>query len=426
MRTEFAAIGVAFDMMPQISTTGVFSTIFNQQANVTLTLPGLPGTLAMLSDVATETAARTSADTANATAIATETGRATAAENANAAAIALRAPLASPTFTGTVTVPTPGTVDHSTKAVNSGWVSDFLAASGFAPTGASPVVSVAGRTGAVNLTHADLTDWVATLAPYALTSALAPYAPIVSIPPLLRGFLGGLGLSIDGVSPLLVLDIAAGTCTDSTNTTTITLGAFTKSIGGVWTAGSGNNGMGVGVVATALTWYHVFAAIVAGVPDVFFDAGPNAANRPASTTAFRRIGSFKLDAATHIQPFIQTADRFDRIFPNPEFSGASATTAAVTMTLGSTPPGVVTHVLLTGSGSESVTGTDLYLSALAQADVVPGPTTALTMRCPLNTTNSFFAMVPTNTSQQIRRRSSSVSQTLNILTNGYIDTRGRG
>jgi hypothetical protein len=96
------------------------------------------------------------------------------------------------------------------------------------------------------------------------------------------------------------------------------------------------------------------------------------------------------------------------------------------MTLASVPPGVVTHVLMTGTGFDSVAGSDFYLSALGQTDVAPSVTAALTVRCTITTSNSFFAMVPTNTSQQIRRRSSSTTQTLNILTNGYIDTRGRG
>jgi hypothetical protein len=108
MRAEFAAIGIAFDLVPQISTTGDFSTVFNQQGNFTFTLPGAPGTLAMLSDVATETTRATTAEGVIATAVATETTRATAAE-------ALLAPLASPALTGTPTAPTPTLGDASTK-----------------------------------------------------------------------------------------------------------------------------------------------------------------------------------------------------------------------------------------------------------------------------------------------------------------------
>ena len=216
IRAEFAAIGNAFNMVPQIITTGTFSTTFTQQGNFTFTLPAASGTLAMLSDVATEATARAAADATNAAGVAS-----------NTAAIALLAPIASPAFTGTPTVPTPVTLDNSTKAVNSSWVSSYLAASGYAPTGASPVTSVASRTGAVVLTHADLTDWAATLAPYApiatptftgvpaaptaapgvnttqlattafVAAAVAPLAPIAS--PTFTGTVTGVALTLSGV-----------------------------------------------------------------------------------------------------------------------------------------------------------------------------------------------------------------------------------
>lgn len=52
---EFAAIGVAFDMVPAISTTGLFATVFNQVGSFTFTLPGAPGTLATLAGTETLT-----------------------------------------------------------------------------------------------------------------------------------------------------------------------------------------------------------------------------------------------------------------------------------------------------------------------------------------------------------------------------------
>ncbi len=60
------------------------------------------------------------------------------------------APLASPTFTGTPTAPTPATVDNSTKLATTAWVM----AQGFG--GSSAVTSVAGRSGAVTLAVADV------------------------------------------------------------------------------------------------------------------------------------------------------------------------------------------------------------------------------------------------------------------------------
>jgi hypothetical protein len=74
MRTEFAAISAAFDMMPSFETTGLYTTTFNQQGTFTFTLPAQPGILALTSDVAAETARATAAEVVNATAIATKQG----------------------------------------------------------------------------------------------------------------------------------------------------------------------------------------------------------------------------------------------------------------------------------------------------------------------------------------------------------------
>ena len=87
IRAEFAAIGAGFSLVPSILTQGSYTTTFTQRGNYTFTLPSSAGTLAMLTDVTS--------------AVATETARAEAAE-------ALKAPLASPAFTGTPKVGTGG------------------------------------------------------------------------------------------------------------------------------------------------------------------------------------------------------------------------------------------------------------------------------------------------------------------------------
>jgi hypothetical protein len=56
------------------------------------------------------------------------------------------------------------------------WDAAVLATVGTIPS--SPVLSVAGRTGVVVLAHTDITDWNTTLAPYALKTDLSGFAPI--------------------------------------------------------------------------------------------------------------------------------------------------------------------------------------------------------------------------------------------------------
>lgn len=150
MRTEFANISTAFGLLPTlagngglvvavnlggtaltvvpgstITTTGAFTTIFAQAANVTLTLPGVNGTLALL---------------------------------------------ASPAFTGTPTAPTASGGTNTTQIATTAFVTAAVGSGGV-------VSSVAGRTGAVVLTNADISG-SAPLASPALTGV--PTAPTAS------------------------------------------------------------------------------------------------------------------------------------------------------------------------------------------------------------------------------------------------------
>jgi hypothetical protein len=110
------------------------------------------------------------------------------------------APIANPTFTGTVTLP--GSPTTTLQAATKGYVDSKAGSAGIpdAPSDsvyyarrnagwtnaatAAPVQSVATRTGTVVLTHSDITDWTSTLAPYALTSSV----PVASTTlPLIEG-----------------------------------------------------------------------------------------------------------------------------------------------------------------------------------------------------------------------------------------------
>jgi hypothetical protein len=91
VRGEFLLIQAAFDLMPRITTTGLFDSVFNQMGSYTFTLPGGPGTFALLADVATETTRATAAEGTISTAVGTETTARIAADAVNATAIAAEA-----------------------------------------------------------------------------------------------------------------------------------------------------------------------------------------------------------------------------------------------------------------------------------------------------------------------------------------------
>jgi hypothetical protein len=77
-------------------------------------------------------------------------GKLQAKAAADAAALALKAPLASPTFTGTVAVPVPLPSDNSTQPASTSWVTAKIAAA------TAGVSSVNGRSGVVTLDKTDV------------------------------------------------------------------------------------------------------------------------------------------------------------------------------------------------------------------------------------------------------------------------------
>lgn len=138
MRGEFVAIGAAFDLIPAISTTGSFSTIFTQQGNYTFILPPGNSTLATTANVATETTRATTAEGVLTTAVGTETTRAMAAEGVLTTAVgtettrataaeALLAPKASPPLTGTPTAPTASPGTNTTQLGTTGFTTAAVA-----------------------------------------------------------------------------------------------------------------------------------------------------------------------------------------------------------------------------------------------------------------------------------------------------------
>jgi len=185
--------------------------------------------------------------------------------------------------------------------------------------------------------------------------ALAPSSVIA-------GYINGFTLSNNIANSATRIDVAIGACTDSTNTFNITGTAITKSTDGSWVAGSNNNGMGVGLTIANNTWYHVFAVIVGGVFDVYFDTSATAANKPASTTALRRIGSFRTNGSAQILGFKQYGQI---IYWNAAVQDVNtgAPPASATLTAFSVPTGVSVYPInyLTVTGPSGGGSQDVYL-----------------------------------------------------------------
>lgn len=245
-------------------------------------------------------------------------------------------------------------------------------------------------------------------------------------------YIAGLTLSNDSGTPNTILDIAAGTAADSTNAVMIMLGAFTKTTGGSWTAGTGNAGMGVGLTISNATWYHVFAIINSGTPDVYFDTSVTAANAPVGTTAFRRIGSFKTDSSANILAFIQQGDLFWWIIYKADINAANPGTATVTRTLASVPVGVIVQAMLQIISGNSGSAAPVYALTTDLAITDQTPSVSLTDNATAANSGGNVVAAPaiknvrTNTSAQVRSRLSfsDANCTYIINTMGWIDNRG--
>lgn len=250
---------------------------------------------------------------------------------------------------------------------------------------------------------------------------------------LLRSYIAGDLLSNDATSPNSVLDVAPGSAMDSTNAQMIVLGStFYGSTGGSWVAGAGSGGspvnkMGNGLSIQATTWYHVFAIVNAGAADIYFDTSATAANAPAGTTLFRRIGSFLTDGASHILPYYQDAHYFLWSVPKNDVSVANPGTSAALRTL-SVPLGVRVKAVIGYVDDNGSTSHYDIVTSPDQADTAAAITSA---NCSAdNTSGTLIATCPmeiwTNTSSQIRTRQSAsgAGDTVNINTFGWYDPLG--
>lgn len=253
-----------------------------------------------------------------------------------------------------------------------------------------------------------------------------------------RSFLAGMTLSNDIGTPLTLLDIAAGQATDSTNTVSISLSAITKSISGAWAAGSGANGMGTGVTfgptggVSGGPWFPVFAILNNGSSDVYFDNSLSAANKPANTTAFRRIGFIKSDGSSHIVLFFQTNDLFEWANPNTDdINNATQSTSGVNYVV-NVPPGinVIANIQAeAGISSGAVVNARIYdpaQSDFASAGGTAAPSLGVTANSNASALRAQGSVwVRTDTSQHVRAIADSTLAVFALRAVAWYDYRGK-
>lgn len=244
---------------------------------------------------------------------------------------------------------------------------------------------------------------------------------------LLRGYLGGMTLSNDGVSPNTKVDVAAGSWADDGNTRvmTNTAGTLDFSI-------TGANGLADADVALAAsTWYNVFAIGKADGTTALFAATSASPTLPTGYTLKRRLGSVKTDASSHLLAFSQNGDEFYWAASVLDVSVSSANLSSAVLYTLSVPIGVKVGVIFNFLMNEAVNNAEMYFSSPDQNDEAASLSAAPLSMSPFTTaSNNFFGHINnlrTNTSAQIRARgyASSTSTALKIATLGWVDRRGK-
>lgn len=233
----------------------------------------------------------------------------------------------------------------------------------------------------------------------------------------------GLGLANNGTDAEHDIDIAVGFIQDSTGAALIRLTvALTKRIDANWSAGDDAGGFPSGLTLANATWYHVFLIMTAtGTVDAGFDTSTSATNLLSDATGYTyyaRVGSVLTDGSANILAFHQFGRSVMWDSPTMEYdtSALGATAALVALKV---PPDYQVRALMNVIVSAAATR-NVYISSPSSTDVAPADNAAplFTIAYRGNLTGAQVLAV-TNTSKQVRVRSSDASTTLRIATLGW-------
>jgi hypothetical protein len=359
-----------------------------------------------------------------------------------------RAPLASPTFTGTPAAPTAAPATSTTQLATTAFVTAAVAAGGGAsPSNASPLMNGVAAPGTSALysrgDHVHPTDTsLAPLASPALTGT--PTAPTATAgtsstqvattafvaATAVKAYPGLIyGLTLIYTAASSAFQVAAGGATSDDNTTMMSLAAAMNKGGAAWSAGSGGGALDTGTIANG--WYHVFLIYRPDtqVTDVLLSASATAPVLPANYTKQRRIGSLYLVGGAWRQ-WVQEGDDFWWTIPvidrnNVGLAGAGAFVQNV-----SCPPGVVTKgrfngwVQTAGGASYGVVWSSADLNDPSGGST---STQALTQAASIWIAGEFEVMVSATTSgglAWIRGNCNGTIGGVYLTTKGYRDRRG--
>lgn len=234
---------------------------------------------------------------------------------------------------------------------------------------------------------------------------------------VLAGAIYGLTLSAAGSTA--TFGIAAGAASGMTLSS-----AYTKTTGS-WSVGTGNGALDTGTIANS-TWYHVWLIQRpdTGVVDILVSTSASSPTMPSNYTRKRRIGSLLTDGSAQWVKFTQNGDSFIWDTPVQDIASTNISTTASSYTL-SVPTGVsvIAQVI---TRSIFITGADtirFFSPSVTDATVTNVNMTNYTSASGDSCTVQLDIL--TNTSAQIKGRSSAGLAGTVLNTLGWIDGRGR-
>lgn len=246
-----------------------------------------------------------------------------------------------------------------------------------------------------------------------------------------RSYLSGCGVS-NGTDTTNDLNIAAGVCRDSTDSYNIVCAAMTKQLDANWAAGT-NQGMRYSGAAIANTTYHLYAVATAdGTQDYYAHTSASEATALAALQAetggsayifARRIFSFPRVSASIVQ-FSQLGDDVLLKTAVLDVNNTADHTTAANATL-TVPVGIKVEAKLLAKIATSAAGEGVLVTSPDVTDAAPNASAAPGMNVITAPAWTPLPPIRTNTSAQVRYRASASTVDTLIVTQGWIDRRGR-
>lgn len=242
----------------------------------------------------------------------------------------------------------------------------------------------------------------------------------------IRGQIYGLTLSNNVTDATNDIDIAAGSAVDSTGTASMLLASsLTKRLDAAWVVGTNQGGLDTGSIANITYHIYLIRRPDTGVVDACFSASASAPTTggaiPAAYTQYRRIGSIRRDSGA-IRLFDQYGDFFQLKVPVNDVATAISTTA--TLFALTVPNGIKVEAKL-NVYMYNTSAVYVLLTSPDQTDTLPSSTIFTHLNGSAGIYGGGYALPMTNTSGQIRARSSAAATAFFVVTNGWIDKRGR-